>query len=629
MQPRILPAHGRKQVLGEGERKRTVRDLFGGIYAILPSGGEKGLVTLLVFKTCASRRCRDGWVRFPHASATFFEATAMQELEMLMEAERFRPWARTPAKELASRLFEVAEAFYTRGDALAAETSERMGVPQASVWFESVFPAVWGLLSTASFLKSMEGSLGEIVASEPTPTEDFAGSPAVQLLPANEFQRVLLPGFSGHVLLGSSRKLTPKQPSTEGLSLCLLPFNLVGIGALDILHLLCHGPRRVLAKVSEKAPFLKAHLEIIFAPLVSCGALSFVQGGPDIGSWLAARPEFDRIHLTGSVRTADAVRAIAGDSKVTCELGGVTPAIVFPEIKQDRRQLLQVARQVVFGALANNGQHCVSYQVILVPDSLRDALGEALTKEMTLVSRSTGRSGSLRMLIDEEASSREAAMVEDARRLGASVTSIGEKTRGCHFPVTLLSGITEEMRLFREEAFGPVVGLVSLPDRDFIQATVSQLNKPALAGDLGASVFTPFPDSEPVRQLARRLKHGVVAINSYPGVAFATSLPWGAGPGQASGWGWVNNFRFLDESRMEKVVLVAPLGRKGLGPVAWEDPWLPNVAGRSPLRLAKVLVRSALAYFRKQPCRLLASQWEMVSALIARECAARRQDRLL
>ena len=38
-------------------------------YAILPGGGEKGLVTLLVFKTCASRRCRDGWVRFPHASA--------------------------------------------------------------------------------------------------------------------------------------------------------------------------------------------------------------------------------------------------------------------------------------------------------------------------------------------------------------------------------------------------------------------------------------------------------------------------------------------------------------------------------------------------------------------------------
>ena len=552
----------------------------------------------------------------------------MQEMEVLMEAERSRPWARTPAPELAGRLFEVAEAFYTRGDSLASETAERMGVPPASVWFESIFPAVWGLLSTASFLKPLQGSLGEIVAAEPIATEEFAGSPALRLLPANQFQRLLLPGFSGHVLLRSSLTLPPKQPSTEGLALCLLPFNLAGIGALDILHLLCNGPRRVLAKVSEKAPFLKGHLEKLFQPLVSCGALSFVQGGPDTGAQLAARPEFDRIHLTGSARTAAAVQAIAGRDKVTCELGGVTPAIVLPEVNQDRRYLGQVARQVLFGALANNGQHCVSYQVVLVPESLRAALGQALAREMALVSGPAGPPGPDRLLIDEAASSRVAAMVEDARGLGATVTSFGERSSGRRFPVTLLSGITEEMRLFREEAFGPVVGLASLPDRDFSREALSRANQPALAGDLGASVFTPFPDSEPVRHMARHLKHGVVAINSYPGVAYATSLPWGSGPGQASGRGWVHNFRFLDETRMEKVVLAAPLGRKGLGPLAWEDPWLPNVTGGGPLRLAKALVRSALAWFRKQPGRLLASQRDLVPALIGRELDARRNDRL-
>lgn len=552
----------------------------------------------------------------------------MQALEVLLEAERSRPWARTPAPELAGRLFEVAEAFYAQGDALASETAERMGVPPASVWFESVFPAVWGLLSTASFLKPLQGSLGEIVASEPIATEDFAGSPALRLLPANPFQRLLLPGFSGHVLLRPSLRPPPKQPSTAGLALCLLPFNLAGIGALDILHLLCHGPSRVVAKISEKASFLKDHLEKMFDPLVSCAALSFVQGGPDIGARLAARPEFDRIHLTGSARTAAAVRAIAGQDKITCELGGVTPAIVLPEVGQDSRLLRQVARQVVFGALANNGQQCVSFQVVLVPDSLRAALGQALAGEMALVSRTGGPAGPHRLLIDEAASSRVAAMVEDARRLGASVTSIGGGARGRRFPVTLLSGITEEMRLFREEAFGPVVGLASLPDSDFSRAALSRANQPAPAGDLGVSVFTPFPNSEPVRQLARGLKHGVVAINSYPGVAYATSLPWGPGPGQASGRGWVNNFRFLDEFRMEKVVLAAPLGRKGLGPVAWEDPWLPNVAGRNPLRLARALVRSALAWFRKQPVRLLAAQRDLAPALAGRELEARRQDRL-
>ena len=553
----------------------------------------------------------------------------MRQLKVLMEAERSSPWARTPAPELAGRLFEVAEAFYARGDPLASETAERMGVPAASVWFESLFPAVWGLLATASFLKTLESPLGEIVASEPIATGEFAGSPALRLLPANPFQRLLLPGFSGHVLLRPSLGLPPKPASTEGLALCLLPFNLAGIGALDILHLLCHGPRRVLAKVSEKAPFLKDHLEKIFAPLVSCGALSFVQGGPDTGARLAARSEFDRIHLTGSARTAAAVRAIAGQDKVTCELGGVTPAIVLPEVGGNSRLLIQVARQLVFGALANNGQHCVSYQVVLVPESLRAALGQALAREMALVSRAGGLAGPHRLLIDEAASSRVAAMVEDARRQGASVTSIGDEAGGRRFPVTLLNGITEEMRLFREEAFGPLVGLAGLPDRDFSRAALSRANQPALTGDLGASVFTPFPNSEPVRQLARGLKHGVVAINSYPGVAYATSLPWGPGPGQASGRGWVHNFRFLDESRMEKVVLAAPLARKGLGPLAWEDPWLPNVSGRGPLRLAKALVRSALAWFRQQPCRLLAAQRDLIPALIGRELGARRLDGFL
>ncbi len=553
----------------------------------------------------------------------------MQELETLVEVEQSRPWARTTARELAGQLAEVAESFYTRGDALASETAERMGVTPAAVWFEVIFPSVWGLLSAYSFLRTREVALGDLAVSKPIPTDCFAGAPAVRLLPANHFQRLLLPDFSGYVLLHSSGGVVPRPAAGNGLALCLLPFNLVSIGVLDILHLLCHGPRRVLAKLSEKVLFLKAHLDKIFAPLLSSQAVAFVQGGAETGSWLAARPEFDRIHLTGSARTAAAVQAIAGEDKVTCELGGVTPAIVLPEVFQDERLLRHAVRQVAFGALANNGQHCVSYQVVMVPDSLQVALGRALVAEMGRTSPTTGSRDPHRTLIDEGAVTRVGEMVEDARRLGASVNSFGGAPQGRRFPVTLLSGITDRMRLFREELFGPVVGIMSLPDKDFTEEVVSLANQPALAGDLGAALFTPSPESEPVRRLARQLKHGVVAINSYPGVAFATSLPWGAGPGQVSGRGWVHNYSFLTESPLEKVVLAAPLGKKGPGPLAWEDPWLPNVSGRSPLRLAKALVKAALAFFRKQPLRLLASQSVMVPALIRRELKSRRQDRFL
>ena len=197
-----------------------------------------------------------------------------------MEAERSHRWARTPAPELADRLLEVAEAFYTRGDALALETAERMRVPPASVWFESLFPAVWGLLSTASFLKPLQGSLGEIVASEPIATDDFAGSPALRLLPANPFQRLLLPGFSGHVLLRPSVSAPPRQPSTEGLALCLLPFNLAGIGVLDILHLLCLGPGGSWPRSPRRLPFSRINLRRCSNPWSPVGPCPLYRADP-------------------------------------------------------------------------------------------------------------------------------------------------------------------------------------------------------------------------------------------------------------------------------------------------------------------------------------------------------------
>ena len=174
------------------------------------------------------------------------------------------------------------------------------------------------------------------------------------------------------------------------LALCLLPFNLASIGVLDIAHLLCKQQQRVIAKVSEKVEFVGPLLERILAPFIEANALRLVYGGPDVGAWLAARPEFSHIHLTGSARTAAAVAQVAGQQKLTAELGGVTLAIVFPDALQTEADRRQVARQVAFGALANNGQHCVSFQMVLVPASEHTAFERMLSQEFRLAS-SRGR----------------------------------------------------------------------------------------------------------------------------------------------------------------------------------------------------------------------------------------------
>ena len=379
----------------------------------------------------------------------------------------------------------------------------------------------------------------------------------------NRLEALLLPGFRGYALLKNEAKssvegslkllLSTADTKDPGLALCLLPFNLASIGTLDIVHLLCVRGLRVVAKISEKTEFVGPYLEKIFAPLVEAKALLFLRGGPELGVELVARPEFSHIHLTGSGHTAAKVEEVVGPDKFTCELGGVTPAIILPDALSTRARIRQVARQIAFGALANNGQHCVSYQVIFVPESHKRGFEEILWSEMMPAGVRGGKDG-FRKLIDQTAAQRLESLLEDARAKGGQLNPFNPRADGKTFPVSLVTGMNQQMRLFQEEAFGPVVGVMGLPDKDFAQHALRMANSSELSGDLAASLFTSQPESEQTRRIAWELKQGIVTVNTYPGVAFATSLPWGAGPAGLSGRGWVHNYHLLPEASLRKVV---------------------------------------------------------------------------
>ena len=330
----------------------------------------------------------------------------------LKEVESSERWAAKSSRMVAGLLREVADLFCECGDAFSMETAERMGVTPAEVWLEVIFPSVWGLLS-AAYSSSKESSIKENKgessstatrlemtvgpAFSDTVTEFLIGRPALRMLPQSRLEALLLPGFHGYALLKSEAEIERPKASLEvvasqqldpakdpGLALCLLPFNLASIGTLDIVHLLCVRGLRVVAKISEKTEFVGPYLEKIFAPLIEAKALLFLRGGPDLGVELVGRPEFSHIHLTGSGHTAAKVEGIVGPDKFTCELGGVTPAIILPDALSTRARIRQVARQIAFGALANNGQHCVSYQVVFVPESQKRGFEEILWSEMML-----------------------------------------------------------------------------------------------------------------------------------------------------------------------------------------------------------------------------------------------------
>ena len=552
----------------------------------------------------------------------------MQALETLLKEEKSTPWSQIKSGELADLLFQVAENFYIEGDFLVSDTAAHMGVTPTSVWFEVIFPSVWGLLSTATFLNSPDRRqipLGQLPIVIPKANKLLGKHQAVSMMPSNNFDRLFFPGFSGYLFLGDSQdKITIN--SFGGLALCLLPFNSLSIGVLDILHLLCHGPYRVVAKFSEKNEFLRPHLENIFSPLILMKALKIVEGGVEVGSRLIAQPRFDRIHLTGSRQTSDAIKKNIGSKLFTSELGGVTPVIIFPEVIKDQKLLCYAARQLTYGALANNGQHCVSYQVIIVPESGQAALSKVLISEMGLKCSAADQHSPKRLLIDEMATMKAKRIVDNAIQCGATACPSPCEPNGRQFPVTLITGITTEMKIFQEEIFGPIVGIMSLPDHDFANEAVKIMNHPRLLGDLGASLYTANPDSEKIHQTVCHLKHGIIGINCYPGLAFATSLPWGAGVEGSSGKGWVHNYQFLTESYFHKVVIKTSLKPNGFGFIKWEDPWLHNVSNQAALRLAKSIVNATIAFFKKQSIRFMAALIIMLPSLVLREIIAYKKD---
>ena len=560
-----------------------------------------------------------------------------QSIQSLLDAERSKAWRDETIGTVARLLAETAGRFLLHGDFLARETAQRMGVTPGEVWLETIFPSVWGLLSTRRGLLAnaqLEEPLRQLKHfSARFSRSEFGDRRAIKVLPANVLERLLLPGFSAHVVLKESASgnnksavsSAPQSPDT-GLALCLLPFNLASIGVLDIVHLLCKQQQRVVAKVSEKVEFVGPLLERILAPLIEASALRLVYGGPVVGAELAARSEFSHVHLTGSARTATAVGKLVGQQKLTAELGGVTLAIVFPDALSTEPNRRDVARQIAFGALANNGQHCVSFQIVLVPAPDQAHFEQCLSQEFRLAVSRGGVSDGCRRLVDVGAARRLEAWTANLAAEGVRLTPGQPRAASEYFPACLIQGFDEKMRIFKEEAFGPVVGLLPLPVEGFGPRALAIANSTHLSGDLGISLFTAHPHSLEIQRMAQELRHGIVTVNTYPGVAFATSVPWGAGPGQMSGNGWVHNYAFLPQREIEKVVLMAPLGRKGFGPIRWEDPWLLNVAGENTVEFAKALVEVTLAYFLKQPLKLAKAQLALIRAIRRRESASRKTD---
>jgi len=225
------------------------------------------------------------------------------------------------------------------------------------------------------------------------------------------------------------------------------------------------------------------------------------------------------VTLTGSADTGMRVAAAAGHAlkKTVLELGGSDPFIVLADADLDG-----AARVGTRARFQNTGQSCIAAKRFLLEDTIADAFMERF-KEATAqlnvgdpLNRETQigplARGDLREALQEQ--------VQDAVRQGARIELGGEplRGRGYFYAPTIVSGVTPEMRMFREETFGPAAAVIRVKNADEAIALANQHDY-----GLGANLWTQNIDR--ARELARHIESGQVFINGM--VASDPRLPFG------------------------------------------------------------------------------------------------------
>jgi succinate-semialdehyde dehydrogenase / glutarate-semialdehyde dehydrogenase len=222
--------------------------------------------------------------------------------------------------------------------------------------------------------------------------------------------------------------------------------------------------------------------------------------------------------LTGSTPAGASVAAIAGSEikKVVLELGGSDPFVVMPSA--DVPGAAQVA---VFARLLNNGQSCIAAKRFIVHDAVYDEFERLFTEGMAgkKLGDPMDEATDVGPLASEQQRDDIEKLVADAVANGARVLCGGAAPErpGFYYPPTVLAGITEDMRVYREEVFGPVATLFRVGG---IDEAIELAN--ATEFGLGANAWTR--DEQEQQRFTRDLAAGMVFINgnvtSYPQLPF-------------------------------------------------------------------------------------------------------------
>ena len=238
-----------------------------------------------------------------------------------------------------------------------------------------------------------------------------------------------------------------------------------------------------------------------------------------IGGELTSNPTVRKLTFTGSTEVgkklvADCSRTM---KRTSMELGGNAPFIVFDDADLDN-----AVQGTVASKYRNAGQTCVCSNRILVHDSVMEEYSRKLAEAVRGLKVGNGMDEGVTIgpLIDDDAAESVCSMIEDATAKGAEVVLGGGRSQlgGSFVEPTILSGVTSEMRVFREEIFGPVSPLVSFSTEEEAIAIANDT-------EFGLAAYFCARDVGRVWRVSEGLEYGIIGINE--GIISNAMAPFG------------------------------------------------------------------------------------------------------
>lgn len=437
--------------------------------------------------------------------ATRAAAATVEDVEKVVNsaATAFTTWSEVGPGERRKLLNAAADRLEARTPEFAKLMTEEIGATGPWGGFNVMFAATM-LREAASLTTQIKG----------------------EIIPANK------PGIMS---------MAVRQPA--GVVLCMAPWNapvILGVRAIAaplacgntvVLRSseVCPGTHRLIGEVLNEVGFPKGVVNVISnAP----------SDAPEIVAALIAHPAIRRINFTGSSSVGKIIAKLAAEhlKPVLLELGGKAPFIVLDDADLD-----QAVDAAAFGAFMNQGQICMSTERFIVDEAVADEfVAKFAAKASKLPAGDPRGHVVLGSLVSEASAIRMTELIDDAVAKGAKLLAGGKRT-GSIVEATLLDNVTPDMRIYAEESFGPVKGIVRVKG----EAEAVRVANDTEYG-LSSAVFTK--DVARGLAISKKLQTGICHING-PTVSDEAQMPFGgtksSGYGRFGGLGVINEFTEL------------------------------------------------------------------------------------